>query len=190
MGVQAGTGLAKVTGVTAGDGRSRYDRLSRVLHWLTVLLVLTQFALAELWGLPARPVRHLMIVAHMSFGILLTFVVIVRVFWRLVPGHQMPPAVSGWVEQASKAVHYGLYTLLGAQAVLGFVLRWSGDEAMSFFGLLIPPPFAAFSKPAHELVGAAHVWIGWTIIVLASGHALAALYHHFVLRDDVLRRML
>jgi cytochrome b561 len=66
----------------------------------------------------------------------------------------------------------------------------SGKEAMSFFGLLIPPPFAPFSKPAHELVGDAHNWIGWTIIILAGGHAAAALFHHFVLRDDILRRML
>jgi cytochrome b561 len=87
-------------------------------------------------------------------------------------------------------VHYLLYGLLVVQVALGFVLRWSGNEAMSFFGLLIPPPFAPFSKPAHELVGEAHNWIGWTIIILAGGHAGAALFHHFVLRDNVLWRML
>jgi len=70
-----------------------------------------------------------------------------------------PVAASGWVEVASKAMHYLLYVLLAAQAALGFVLRWSGNEAMSFFGLPIPPPFAPFSKSAHQLVGEAHNWV-------------------------------
>ena len=113
-----------------------------------------------------------------------------RIAWRLMPGHQRPAALSGWVGIASKAVHWMLYAMLAAEAVLGFVLRWSGDEAVSLFGLPIPPPFAPFSKPAHHLVGEAHDFVGWTIIVVAAGHAAAALFHHFRLRDDVLWRML
>ncbi|PPQ35840.1 cytochrome b [Rhodopila globiformis] len=184
------SGLVAATRIAAGDDRTRYDGVARTLHWLTALLVLVQFGLAEAWDLPARPGKHLMIVAHMSFGILLALVLAARIAWRLMPGHQMPAAVAGWVERASKAVHYLLYALLVVQAVLGFVLRWSGNEAMSFFGLLIPPPFAPFPKPAHHLIGAAHNCIGWTIVILAAGHALAALFHHFVLHDDVLWRML
>lgn len=160
------------------------------LHWLTALLVLTQFALAELWGFAPRPGRHLMIVAHMSFGILLTLVLILRIGWRFTPGHRVRDAVSGWVVKASKGMQFLLYGLLAAEAVLGFLLRWSGKEAMSFFGLPIPPPFAPFSKPAHHLVGEAHDWIAWTVIILAAGHAFAALFHHFVQHDDVLWRML
>ncbi|MBP2302119.1 cytochrome b561 [Azospirillum picis] len=86
--------------------------------------------------------------------------------------------------------HYMLYALLAAEACLGFLLRWSGNEAMSFFGILIQPPFPPFSKDGHRLVGEIHEWVGWTIVILAAGHAAAALYHHYVLRDDVLRRML
>lgn len=190
MDSKATSGIAAATRVAAGDDRTRYDDVAVALHWLTVFLVLAQFVLAEFWGFAPRPTRHLMIVTHMSFGILLTLVLIVRVAWRLAPGHQVAALAEGWVERASTAVHYLLYALLAAEAVLGFVLRWSGNEAMSFFGLLIPPPFAPFSREAHHLVGEFHEWIGWTIVFLAAGHALAALYHHFVLRDDVLRRML
>jgi|GEM_PF-82643 len=178
------------TRVAAGDDRTRYDGVAMALHWLTVPLVLAQFGLAELWGYPAKPTRHLMIVAHMSFGIILAVVIPLRIAWRLVPGHQVSPASSGWVEIASKAVHYLLYALLLCEAVLGFVLRWSGHEAMSFFGLLIPPPFPPFSHPAHKLVGRIHELVGWAIIVTAAGHAAAALFHHVVLRDGLLCRML
>jgi cytochrome b561 len=80
--------------------------------------------------------------------------------------------------------------MLAAEAVLGFVLRWSGNESMSFFGLPLAAPFAPFSKPAHHLVGDSHNLNGWAIIVLAAGHAAATLYHHYVLRDRILSRML
>ncbi|WP_244808443.1 cytochrome b [Caballeronia zhejiangensis] len=178
------------TRIVAGDDKTTYDRTSIALHWLTAVLVLTQFVLAQVWGFAPRPTKHLLIVAHMSFGILLTAVLLLRVLWRLSPGHQTRPASTGWIELAAKAVHYLLYALLISVAVLGFVLRWSGNESMSFFGLPIKPPFAPFSKPAHHNVGEAHELAGWAIIVLAALHAAAALFHHFFLRDNVLVRML
>jgi cytochrome b561 len=160
------------------------------LHWLTLVLVGLLFALAELWDFSPRPTKELMIVAHMSFGILLTLVLIVRIGWRATPGHSVEDDTTGIVKLASKGVQYLLYGLLAVQVTLGFVLRWSGNEAVSFFGLLIPPPFAPFSKPAHALVGDAHHWIAWAIIILAGGHAAAALFHYFVLRDNVMWRMM
>lgn len=182
--------LVAATRIAAGDHRPRYDAFAMSLHWTTVALVLIQFGLSQVWGFAGRGLRAQMIVAHMSFGILLAAVVLLRIIWRLIPGHQVRPLVSGWIEHASRAVHYLLYGLLAAEASLGFVLRWSGNEAMSFFGVLIPPPFAPFSRSTHHFVGDVHNWIGWAIIVLAAGHAGAALFHNFALHDDVLRRML
>jgi cytochrome b561 len=181
---------ATATRIAAGDDRARYDAFAIALHWSTVALVLVQFGLAESWGWFDRPAHHVMVVAHMSFGILLSAVVVVRIAWRLIPGHRMPPAVSGWVERAAKGVHGLLYAMLVAEAALGFLLRWSGGEAMSFFGLLIPPPFPPFSRPVHQLVGEIHDWNGWAIMIVAAGHAAAALYHQLVLHDRVLSRML
>lgn len=171
-------------------GRTRYDLFAMALHWLTALLVLIQFGLAELWEFTPRPTRHLLIVAHMSFGILLTLVLILRIAWRLVPGHSLPDATRGWAEIAAKSLHRLLYVLLAVQAALGFVVRWSGNEAMSFFGWPIAPPFPPFSKAGHHLIGQAHDLVGWVIVTLVAGHILAAMFHHFVLRDDVLERML
>ncbi len=182
--------FAAASRVLAGNDRTRYDSFAIGLHWATALLVVLQFGLAETWAFFARPERHLMIVGHMSFGMILSAVLIVRIAWRLLPGHRVAPATTGLLELAGKVIHYALYALLVTEAMLGYVLRWSGNEAMSFFGLQIAPPFAAFSKPAHELVGEAHNLVGWTIVVLVAAHAAAALFHHYVLRDNVLRRML
>jgi len=187
---KANPAIVSGTEIAAGDARTRYDRIAVTLHWLTVLLVLAQFGLAQFWGFAPKPAHHLMIVAHMSFGILLTLVLMMRIVWQLVPSHRMPPAIPGWMGLAARALHYLLYGLLAGEVVLGFLLRWSGNEPLSFFGLLIPSPIPPFSKSAHHLVGETHNFIAWTIIVLASAHALTALFHHFVLRDGVLRRML
>jgi cytochrome b561 len=61
---------------------------------------------------------------------------------------------------------------------------------MSFFGLLIPPPFAPMGRATHHTLMERHNQIGWSIVIIAAGHGAAALYHHFVLRDRVLVRML
>ena len=178
------------TRIVAGDDRTRYDNVAVMLHWLTALLVVTQFSLALLWDLPAKPTHHLMVVAHMSFGIILTVVIIARIVWRLMPGHQIPAAEAGWVGRAAKAVHYLLYVLLAAEAVLGFVTRFSEGRPMSFFGLLIPGPFGPWQRPTHLMIQDWHEKVGWAIVIVALGHAAAALYHHFALKDRVLERML
>jgi cytochrome b561 len=170
--------------------RTRYSGIGIALHWLTTLLVVTQFALAELWGFTPRPTRHLMIVTHLSFGIVLTLVLIVRIAWRLTSGRCVPAASTGRGAPISKTMHLTLYVLLATEAMLGFTLRWSGHQPMSFFGLAIPSPFASLSQFAHRLMGTSHDRIAWAIVFLATGHALTAAFRHFVLRDHVLWRML
>ena len=182
--------FATATRIVAGDDKTHYDRVSIWLHWLTALLVITQFALALLWDGFGRPAHRTMVMLHMSFGIILTVLIAARVVWRLMPSHQLPSLEAGWVGRAAKGVHYLLYVLLAAEAVLGFLTRWWEGRAMSFFGLLIPGPFGEGNRPTHEMLIEWHEKVGWAIIIVALGHAAAALYHHFVLKDRVLRRML
>lgn len=188
--VDVSEALNEATRIAATATRTRYDATSIALHWITVVLVLLNFASAELWGLFARPTRHMLVVSHMSLGILLSVVVVFRIVWRLLPGHQVEPASRGWDERLAKGVQYLLYLLLLAQSVLGYIVRWSEGEAMSFFGLQIPPPFAPMTRAQHHILMHRHDQVGWAIIILAAGHAAASLYHHFVLRDRVLVRML
>ena len=73
---------------------------------------------------------------------------------------------------------------------LGFCFRWSKHDPLSFFGLFaIPAPYV-FSQNQSLLIGDLHYWVATIIVIPAGGHAFAALFHHFVLRDRVLRRML
>lgn len=179
------------TRIVAADDGTNYDNVAVTLHWLTALLVLVQFALAVTWDDFSKPTQDRMQSLHISFGILLTGVIITRIVWRWVPGHQVPSLEVGGVRLASKGVHYLLYLLLVAQAASGFLFRWAQGHSLPFFSLFaIPSPFAALDRASrHELHGL-HEKIGWSIVILAFAHALAALHHHYVLKDRVLRRML
>jgi cytochrome b561 len=179
------------TRIAAGDDKTDYDHVAISLHWATALLVLLQFVSAETWDWFTKPTRETMQSLHVSLGLLLTLVIIARVIWRLIPGHQRPSIVSGWVETASKGVHYFLYVLLIVQAGLGFAFRWAQAEPLSFFGLFaIPSPLGPIAKATRHTLHDLHDKAGWAIIILAFGHALAALYHHYKLHDRVLGRML
>jgi cytochrome b561 len=98
---------------------------------------------------------------------------------------------AGWVKLASKATHYLLYTLLVIQVGLGFTFRWAQGEPLSFFGLVvIPGPYGPLDKASRHTLHDLHDKVGWAIVILAFAHAAAALYHHYALKDRVLRRML
>jgi len=190
MSAETETSFDTTTRVLAGDDGTNYDNVAIALHWATAVLVVVQMALAQLWGLWDRPTHRFMVISHMSLGVILTAVIAARIVWRFIPGHQVAAVDVGIARVAAKAVHYILYALLVAEAVLGFIFRWSEGKPINFFGLLIPGPFGAWSREAHHQVGEIHEWNGWAIIGIAFLHALAALYHHYVLKDRVLLRML
>jgi cytochrome b561 len=185
------TTFDRATRVVAADDGTNYDNVAIALHWATALLVVVQFVSAITWDYFPKATQQTMQSLHVSLGVLLTAVIVARLAWRMVPGHQMPSLEVGWVELASKGVHYLLYALLAAQVVSGFVFRWAQGHPVDFFGLFgIPGPFGALARPQRRLIHEVHEYIGWAIVIIALGHALAALYHHYVLKDRVLRRML
>jgi cytochrome b561 len=179
------------TRIAAGDDKTNYDNVAISLHWLTALLVVVLFGLAETWDYFAKPTQESLQDLHVSLGMLLSAVVLARIIWRLMPGHQRPSIVGEWVMIASKSVHYLLYVLLLVQVILGFAFRWAQGHPASFFGFFaIPGPYGAVDRPTRHLVRAVHEYTGWAIIIIAFCHALAALYHHYKLHDRVLGRML
>jgi cytochrome b561 len=184
------TSFDNATRIVAGDDGTNYDPVAIALHWTTAVLVFANFVLAQMWDWFARPIRALMEDTHMSFGVLLTAVIVARLVWRRIPGHQVSSVRAGWMRLASKGTHYLLYLLLITEAALGFTFRWGAGRPMEFFGLGIPPMIGEIARPLRRELREFHEWIGWAIVIIALLHAFAALYHHYVLKDRVLRRML
>ncbi|WP_426661810.1 cytochrome b [Rhodanobacter aciditrophus] len=176
--------------MAARAAATRYDRTTIVLHWLTALLVLVLFALAMLWDFVPHDLRKQMQSLHISLGIVLAAVLVLRLAWRTTRGRRLPLAVEGLQGKAAKAMHYLLYLLLVMQVVLGFAWRWAQAETFQFFGLF-PLRFASVrNRPLSDILGDLHDVVGWTIVILAGLHAAVALVHHYVLKDGVLQRML
>ncbi|MDR3516479.1 MAG: cytochrome b [Azospirillaceae bacterium] len=168
-----------------------YDRLTVVFHWLTAVLVVLLFALSQIWDFLERgtPLRKGMQSLHISLGIALAVVVIVRLVWRYAGGRRLPADPNPLLHLASKAAHGALYLLLVAQVALGFLFRWAQGEPFMFFGLFSVPELLTPDKPTAHFYGDLHSAVAWIIMAIAGLHALAALYHHYGLRDGVLRRM-
>jgi cytochrome b561 len=184
------TSFDTATRIAAGDDGTAYDNVAIALHWATALLVVANFVLAETWVYFSKPTAHLLQATHMSFGILLGLVIIARLVWRQMPGHQVSSLEAGWVRIASKAGQYVLYVLLVVEVGLGVLVQWVRGKPLSLFGLGIPSPLAALPRPVRHQITEVHNWVAWTIIIIAAVHAAAALYHHYVLKDRVLVRML
>ena len=191
MSVSNESSFDTATRIVAADDGTNYDNVAVALHWLTALLVVIQFVSAITWDYFSHATRETMQSVHVSLGVLLTAVILVRIIWRWMPGHQISSLEVGWLRLASKGVHYLLYLLLVVQAALGFGFRWAQGHPVSFFGLFaIPGPYGALDKASRHTLHFLHEKIGWVIVIVAFGHALAALYHHYALKDRVLQRML
>lgn len=170
----------------------RYDRVTRIFHWLTAAIVIFLFASAHIWENLAKgtDLRRGLQSVHISLGIALAALILARIVWRVFVGTHLPAHGSRATRLLAKLGHLALYALLLAQIVLGFLFRWAQGERFEFFGwFAIPAPVTISHDLAHTF-GGLHDTVAWVIIILAGLHACAALIHHAVLKDPTLRRML
>lgn len=176
----------------------RFDPLSRLLHWLTALIVLAAFILGpEGFGRLMRqhvdPATRADIVWHETLGATIFVLTLVRLLWLAWRPAAPQVPMAPLMRRASKAVQ-GLLWLLMILLPLTAVLSLSRDQApLTLLGdlRLDAIPFLAGSALARLADwGDVHGFLGDAILVLAGIHAVAAIYHHFVLKDDVLRTML
>jgi cytochrome b561 len=172
---------------------SHYSATLRTLHWLTVVCVIVCFGITYLEHYFPRGSAQRATIwwTHMSFGLLLLAFMVARLFARTTSEIPAPAAtLPRPFRVASSLAHILLYALLIATPLVGMGLGFYQGRDVSFFGLFsIPSPVAADRAFGRQVEGV-HEWLANALVALAIIHALAALAHHFVLKDDVLRRML
>ncbi len=172
---------------------ARWGSVAQLLHWAIVVLIVTQFVLAYTsQSLPLGMAKLAMLARHKSWGITILALAIIRLVWRLV-NRQSPPlpnTLKLWERLAAHVTHYGLYILLFAMPITGWAMSSARQFPVSWFSLVQLPDFVAPNRPLYDVLHSVHMWLSWTLIAIAVLHIGAALKHHFVLRDDVLRRML
>lgn len=186
-----------------GDSTAGWTTTARALHWAIAGAVLIQLALgaafARLDMYQAADVEFYKawIPLHKSLGLTIFALMLVRWGWRAThPAPDYPPSMPRTQQQVARWHHRVLYGLLLLQPALGLVQSSAYGAVTRFWGLFTVPSIvpAAYSRPITDVVRKLaqdlHTYTGWFIAALIVVHILAALYHHFFLRDAVLMRML
>ena len=171
---------------------TRYSPLAQALHWLTAILVLIAFIYGpggseeRVYSASRDPARHL----HETLGLAVLTLVVLRALWRAVDRRPDPPRGPRWMETAARVVQIALYVLLFAVPLTAIAGAWLEGHALTLLGGVRIAPLVSESHAAGAKIASVHTWLGDAILWVAGLHALASLYHHFVIDDDVLRSML
>ncbi|MCZ6721829.1 MAG: cytochrome b [Alphaproteobacteria bacterium] len=172
-----------------GD-QERYGIVAQGFHWLTLGLVAAMFAIAwYMTGLPLGPEKVKVYNLHKSIGVVIFTITLLRLAWRQL-SPPPPSGMNGLERFAARASHVLLYLLLLLQPSVGILHSWTANFPVVVFGLFTIPSLMAPSEALKKIFAAIHYWQSWTILGLVALHASAALRHHFLLRNDVLQRML
>jgi cytochrome b561 len=168
--------------------RLRYDPNTILLHWLTAALVISLWVSEQIVDVFPKSVQGGILSLHITLGITLALMLVVRVIWRATKGRSLPGANSGLTEFAARAMHILLYIGVGVAVVFGIALEWIRGDWV--WGLVHVPSITPGNIDLRHTVKGYHALAANFILIVAGLHATAALFHHYVLRDGVLRRML
>ena len=170
----------------------RWGVISQLLHWTTVLLIVVMAWIGLRMGdMPNGPDKIATYAMHKSIGMTILALVIVRIGWRLYAGAPAPVAgTPRWQHAIASLTHLGIYALLLAMPISGWVMNSAAGFPLQWFGLFNLPAVAGRDHAVHELAESVHEWLFWAMVVLVVAHAAAAFYHHLFQRDATLARML
>lgn len=170
----------------------RYGFIAQAFHWLIVLLIIVQYQMGRIADdLPPGIDKLVLMSRHKSLGITILALVVLRLFWKLINESPTPPRnLHPFLRGAGRATHWLLYGLLLALPITGWLASSMANSPVSWWGWLTLPDLLAPSKAGFEKLSEIHALLTRVLIIVVGLHSLAALVHHFFLKDDVLRRML
>ncbi len=169
-----------------------YGPVARALHWWMAALMIGLIGLGlYMTEQPDGDPKWALYDLHKSLGVTVFALFVVRAAWRRIsPPPALPASMTGTERQAAHAGHLLLYAAMFALPFTGYLDSALGGYHINVFGLFDVPLVFEKNKALGELAEEAHTLIAYGLIALVMVHAGAALKHHFVARDDVLKRML
>jgi cytochrome b561 len=175
------------------DSRRKYGSLSIAMHWLMVVLLVAVYAVVNLRESTPRgdPLRGELMTWHYMLGLSVLVLVLARVAIRLAGPGAPPilPEIQRWQALLSRITHFALYAFMVAMPLLGWLVIGAEGKDIPFFGLQLPALTGIDRAFAHS-VEDIHKTIGTIGYYLAGLHAAAALFHHYIVRDNTLVRIL
>ncbi len=177
----------------ATNTTDRYGHVAQLLHWVVVGLIITQFVLASIIEeLPKSSLERFETTSlHKSIGVTVLLLAVVRLAWRAYsPPPLLPGTMKPWERSVAQLTHFGLYGLMFVLPLSGWLWSNSAGYAVNYFGLTDLPRLVGKSDALQDVFHEGHELLATALFVLALLHLAAALKHHFLDRDTVLRRML
>lgn len=172
--------------------QARYNNLSITLHWIMLVLLVAVYACMELreYYPKGSDIREGLKSWHFILGLSVLVLVFVRVAARVSrPAPPITPVLPEWQRWLARVVHISLYVFMIGMPIAGWTILSASGKTIPFFGFALPPlvgenkALAGQVKELHETVAS----VGYYLI---GFHAAAALFHHYFIKDDTLKRML
>jgi cytochrome b561 len=169
-----------------------YTRVAITLHWLIAAAILCTFLLAQyMTELQVSPAKLKLYSYHKWIGVTIFLLVVMRLAWRLWHRPPPPPAsMPPWQHSAANIAHFFLYALTLAIPISGWLMSSASGFQVVYLGQVPIPDLLAKDKVMAEQLKELHEALNWLMVCVVALHTAAALKHHIVDRDDVLRRML
>ncbi|MDG1734126.1 MAG: cytochrome b [Thalassotalea sp.] len=173
--------------------QTKYSVLTKSFHWVSAIAVIFLFALG-FWMVELtyysswyKTAPHI----HKSIGILLFIVTLLRLINKVKQPSLEPISThSSMIRLISKVTHYGLYILLLVIMFSGYLISTADDRGIDVFNFFTVPSMGELFPNQEDTAGLIHEYLAYTIIGLTVLHAVGALKHHFIDKDDTLKRML
>ena len=178
--------------MTKSAPHSRYSSLSITLHWAMLLLIIAVYACMELRGYYPKgsDFPEGLKMWHFMFGLTVLLLVLIRVVARVTGGTPpITPDPPAWQTLIARLTHFALYAFMIAMPIAGWVILSASGKTIPFYGLDLPAlvgPNKALAEQVKEL----HETVATIGYFLVGLHAVAALFHHYIVKDDTLRRMM
>ena len=171
--------------------RQKYGFVAKFFHWVIALMIISLLAVGlYMTGLKFSPEKFELYDLHKATGIVVLFLAVLRVFWRFKNIQPDPVIMPKLQELGAKVGHVLLYVAMFVMPLSGWAMSSSAGYPVSVFGLWTMPPLVGKDKAFSELMSEIHEFSGYALIALIVVHAAAALHHHFIVKDETLKRML
>lgn len=171
----------------------RYTTPAIVLHWLVAILIVATFALGltmvDIPGLTPTKLKYFS--WHKWLGVTVLGLACLRLIWRKTQGAPpYPDSMQAWQQRAAHALHLLLYILIFAVPISGYFYSLAAGVPVRYLGIIPLPVLIAPNPDVKPILKLVHYTLNMTMLGAVSVHVLAALKHHFIDRDGVLKRML
>jgi cytochrome b561 len=172
------------------NSNTHYGKIAIILHWIMALLLIGLLILGlYMVELPIGLEKLKMYGWHKEYGILVLMLVFMRFFWRLT--NNTPSLNIPLLEKiAARTVHWLFYLFMFALPITGWLMTSAAGLPVSFFGLFVLPNLVSANQQSLALYQEIHKWLAYGLIATFFLHSAAALKHHFINKDDILKRML